>query len=264
MSSKSSKKHKSIGLKKPQKTQTLGLPSSSLGSLSPKTPNFPSSPPVQYSNTQSPWSPHLPLHTSRFLADSAEPSHKQQYPKHNVRPSSPLATSEGADAILLGACQAVETGVEVGLEGGLVDQLSEIEDNEAFLQENLESEEESTSDEDDWIEDDSEEERRATLLAGDAANAKSNHAKEKLIRILEGDILIPKQRWGFNKILATLTYHRKDKRLRTAYRQFCTFAYHTLTFESGKGGQWPKALSRKDCNLAIKNRFQSECNAMIT
>lgn len=31
-----------------------------------------------------------------------------------------------------------------------------------------------------------------------------------------------------------------------------------MKFELGKGSQWPKALSQKDCNLAIKNRFQSE------
>lgn len=93
----------------------------------------------------------------------------------------------------MGACQAVEIGVKKGLEDGFIDQLSKIEDNKAFLQENLELAEESTSDEDDWIEDDSKKERRATFLAGNATNAKSNYAKEKLIQILERDILIPKQ-----------------------------------------------------------------------
>lgn len=39
------------------------------------------------------------------------------------------------------------------------------------------------------------------------------YTRKKLIRILNRDILIPKQRWRKNKIFATLNYHWKSKRL---------------------------------------------------
>lgn len=98
-----------------------------------------------------------------------------------------------ADAILLKTCQAVETRVEKGFEKSLVNQLSEIKDNKAFLQENLESKKERTSNENNWIEDDFKKKKKTSFLAFDATNAKSNYAKEKLIGILKRDILIPKQ-----------------------------------------------------------------------
>lgn len=36
-------------------------------------------------------------------------------------PSSPIAISEKANIVLLGTCKAIETTIEKGLEGGLVD-----------------------------------------------------------------------------------------------------------------------------------------------
>ena len=60
------------------------------------------------------------------------------------------------------------------------------------------------------------------------------YAKNKLIYILKGDDLIPKQRWGIDKILATLIEHRKDEKLRTPYRLFRLFAYYTMIKESDK------------------------------
>ena len=48
---------------------------------------------------------------------------------------------------------------------------------------------------------------------------KTPKAKEKLIRILAGDVSIPKQRWSLRRILATLVYHCKDQRLRFAFWQ---------------------------------------------
>lgn len=48
----------------------------------------------------------------------------------------------------------------------------------------------------------------------------TNKDKEKLVRILYGKTLIPKQRWGINKILATLVAHQDNKQLRTAFKLF--------------------------------------------
>ena len=47
-------------------------------------------------------------------------------------PSSLITTSEKADIVLLGACKAIESAVKKGLEGGLVDQYYEIDDNKGF------------------------------------------------------------------------------------------------------------------------------------
>ena len=45
-----------------------------------------------------------------------------------------------------------------------------------------------------------------------SSNSSSSYTREKLVRILNGDTPVPKQRWGMHRILATLTYHRKDPR----------------------------------------------------
>lgn len=90
-------------------------------------------------------------------------------------------------------------------------------------------------------------------------NCSTNYAREKLVRILNGDVVVPKQRWGIDRILATLTYHRKDQRLRSSYRQFKQFAYQTLFEESdASSGQFPHALTKKDWNLIIKLKGKSE------
>lgn len=61
---------------------------------------------------------------------------------------------------------------------------------------------------------------QATATIGTTA-----HAKKKLVKILKGDLCIPRQRWGLDRLLATLVIPRKDPKLRTAYRKFRTFAY---------------------------------------
>lgn len=53
----------------------------------------------------------------------------------------------------------------------------------------------------------------------------TSHAKHKLINILKSEAFVPRQRWGIDRILATLVNHQKDPNLRTAYCQFKTFAY---------------------------------------
>ena len=87
---------------------------------------------------------------------------------------------------------------------------------------------------------------------------KTNYAKEKLIRILRGEDLIPKQDWGVSRILATLIHHRDDKRLRASYRQFKTFSYQIMMEESASTGKWPGAPARKDWDSIIILRAQAE------
>lgn len=121
----------------------------------PRTPHFPSSPPLSRHSEQSSWSfrSTLPRSSPRLPAPRSGYVTPIRFHRKDI-PNSPIATSEGADAILLGACEAIETTVEKGLEGGPVDQSSEIDDNEAFLQENLESEDKNESDEEDELDKD--------------------------------------------------------------------------------------------------------------
>lgn len=75
----------------------------------------------------------------------------------------------------------------------------------------------------------------------------TNKAKEKLVWILNGKTLIPKQRWGIDKILATLVAHRDDKRLCITFILFRVFAYITIMRKSDHvKGQWSKALGKSD------------------
>lgn len=84
------------------------------------------------------------------------------------------------------------------------------------------------------------------------------HAREKLVKILNGETVIPKQRWAIDKIFTTLTYHQKDKRLQSLYPRFKTFVFNTLLKESDKlSTQLPDALTRKDQDLIIK--LQAKC-----
>ena len=53
-------------------------------------------------------------------------------------------------------------------------------------------------------------------------------------------------------------YHRKDEKLRSYCRQFCSFAYQTMMTESTKDGHWSRALMQKDLNLMIRLRFRTE------
>lgn len=75
----------------------------------------------------------------------------------------------------------------------------------------------------------------------------------KLINILKSGAVIPKQRWGVDKILATLVQYWENLRLCTSYRQFKRFAYQKMLEELYKSkGRWRITLKRKDWNLIIK------------
>ena len=141
---------------------------------------------------------------------------------HKPRPSSPIATYEGVDAILMAVCEVVEEENEESLSAKPDDTYSEAEENEAFLADNLASDEESC--EKDWEEADPEKMEvsdRKTVLntnsqpppaqrrcSDKGINASgSNQAKEKLVSILKGEICIPRQRWSIEQILATLVAH---------------------------------------------------------
>lgn len=203
-------------------------------------------------------SPRLPSHQHQNCLNS--PLYKTQ--SGYLRPSLPIGTSEGTDAVLLKACEAIEHEAGEGLEGGLVNQSSKVGDNKAYLHKILESESsknKSSKDEsskDDWLDEGSKCKDSDTEVV--FVTASSNWAKEKLVRILKSEVLIPQQRWGLGKILATLAFHQKDLRLHTTYRQFRVFAYHTLLAESGKTGRWPQALTHKNCNNMIQCRLQAE------
>ncbi|MCJ1464122.1 hypothetical protein MMC07_002735, partial [Pseudocyphellaria aurata] len=137
---------------------------------------------------------------------------------------------------------------------------SEAEQNVAYLRDvPEESEEESEnhggSDEEDWkdeVEDMANEE--TSWIDG----GKSSFAKEKLIEILNGDALVPKQRWSLRKILATLMHHRTDKRLWRPFGQLRGFFCETMMKETRRDGRWPGALRKRDYDTAIRLRFRSE------
>ena len=90
------------------------------------------------------------------------------------------------------------------------------------------------------------------------------YAKEKLIRILAGDVLIPKQRWDLCKILATLIYYQKDPCLCSAFCQFCSFTVQTLMTKSEYEVYWPGSLTCKDCNIMIRLCFGREMEKKYT
>lgn len=69
-------------------------------------------------------------------------------------PSSPIVTSEKANAILLKTCKVIETIVEKGFKSGPVNQSSEIDDNKAFLQENPKSKDENKSNKEEGLDKD--------------------------------------------------------------------------------------------------------------
>ena len=194
-----------------------------------------------------------------------------------IRPSSPIGSEDPLD-LLLAACQRVkeENVVEIG---ETAESDSEVEENMTFTgatmssddsfldRDDTDSEDNCTDDEeDDWEDEDAGNEEdsimgpRTTWID----SGHTIHAKNKLIQIFAGDSLIPKQRWSLRKILATLLYHRKDEKLCSHFRQFRSFAYQTMMTESAKGGRWPGALMRKDCNLIIRLRFRAEMEKRYT
>lgn len=122
----------------------------------------------------------------------------------------------------MAVCEVVEEENEESLSAKPDDTYSEAEENEAFLADNLASDEESC--EKDWEEADPEKMEvsdRKTVLntnsqpppaqrrcSDKGINASgSNQAKEKLVSILKGEICIPRQRWSIEQILATLVAH---------------------------------------------------------
>ena len=87
----------------------------------------------------------------------------------------------------------------------------------------------------------------------------TSYAKKKLVKILAREVSILKQQWSFYKILTTLLYHQKDKRLCSAFWQFKAFHYQTLMTElEDTDGQWSSSLIKKNCNLMIKLCFRKE------
>ena len=70
--------------------------------------------------------------------------------------------------------------------------------------------------------------------------------------------MISKQQWSFRKILATLVYHRKEKKLCSYFHQFRSFAHQMMMTESTKDSRWPRALMQKDLNLMIRLCFRAE------
>lgn len=80
----------------------------------------------------------------------------------------------------------------------------------------------------------------------------SNYAKEMLIKILDGQVLIFQQHWSIGKILATLVHHQENKRLWSHYYQFKQFAYHIILIENNKNSRhWPECLIQRNWNLII-------------
>ncbi len=135
---------------------------------------------------------------------------------------------------------------------------SDKESEDEFEEESdKESDEESDDKSDEEFDDEVGQNNQARI--GLTATCSIIHARKKLIRILNGEVVVPKQQWDIDKILTTLTYHRKDKRLQSSYQRFKRFAFNTLLKKSDKSsGQLLGALTRKDWNFIIKLRAKSE------
>ena len=186
---------------------------------------------------------------------------KRSRPQTTTRLSS-LIGSEGLLNFLLSVCQRVEEE-EVAEQGKTSESDSEIAENEAFigvitsLDDSLLERDDTDIENDkanDW-EDKSENEPTSEAWIRSGA---SLYIKSKLIQILEGNVLIPKQRGSLCKILATLVYHRNDEKLCSYFCQFRSFAYQTMMTESTKDSRWPHVLMQKDLNLMIRFWFRAE------
>ena len=107
--------------------------------------------------------------------------------------SAPI-TILGSNIVLLRVCKGIETVIKRGLEGDLVDQSSEINNNKSFLQKNLEFDNENERDEKDWLDKDLDDTSNSELdeatlrhIPSDVANASNNYANEQLAQILRGE-----------------------------------------------------------------------------
>lgn len=235
--------------KKAQKRRVSDSPSSQ----TPKKRTFvpPSSPPLQDSSISS--SPQLPPQKLFVMPYSQTGLQSSPF-------TSPLATSEGIEAILLGASNVIEN---------LPNHQTEWKDRQDFsVQLSSDSESEKSS----WSDNDLEE---LTDLSNKNSHQKAQprqhhpwldsvhttRSKEKLIRVLRGEEMLLQNRWGMDRILAILVHHRDDKRLNTAYRQFRRFAYYTIMIESRKDGRWPKALGRRELKSVLRTRLQPVAEA---
>ena len=219
-------------------------------------------------------SPHLPYRTIIHSLKASTLTENQQNSFLN-RPSSPIAASEGFDQDYSEDEQENNNEEEDDECDRATAALADEEFLEKELVFNSESSSNSSLDESpaDLVSDDSDDPDSATLSNNSrtfqtpatnrqptchtpmSSSSSSSYAREKLVRILNGDIPVPKQRWGMHRILATLTEHRKDPRLRLAYRQFKHFAYQTLL---QKDEQLSKALFQKNWDTIIKLRAKTE------
>ena len=124
-----------------------------------------------------------------------------------TRPSSPIG-SEGPLNFLLAACQRAEEE-EAAEHEKISESNSEIAENEVFIGTIIPSDDSSSERDDTDIEDEAddwedgntgEQEHNPETGASWIRSGESLRAKNKLIRILEGDALIPKQRWSLGKL----------------------------------------------------------------
>lgn len=93
---------------------------------------------------------------------------------------------------------------------------------------------------------------RHSIIRACGSTSSTTYVKYKLIYMLKGDALVPQQRWGINRILATLVYYWKDPSLYIVYCQFKTFAYQIVIQKTDKQTScWPDILTLKDFDTMI-------------
>lgn len=158
-----------------------------------------------------------------------------------------------------GATKAMEKSIPEG---------SKAEENKAFCREDFSSDEDKLDSEDSKNESNREdnkdwEDNKGSTAAVTAKSlwiesATTPRAKQKLINILKGKTLMPKRGWSFRKILATLLYHRHNRRLCRQFGDLQLFVTRTIMTETCWDSIWPSALQRKDINWMIKFRFQAK------
>ncbi len=205
----------------------------------------PSSPPVPshaWSSESSPRTSQLSSPQLPYRAVQQPPSQSQDDPISATFPLDP------PDALPAEFLAALNDDIESGSEDESIqwgdEQVAEAENNQLFLDQDLDSDDESDDESDEKSDDESDDESSASSKASEQnqgpvkvdmiATCRTIYAREKLVRILNGEVVVPKQRWGIDRILTTLTYHRKDKRLSSSYRKFKKFAFSTLLRESDK------------------------------
>lgn len=170
---------------------------------------------IQSSNNQSFYYPHhrlqldsrhhrfLPHYQQRrlFLRPVSPPAFQSS------PPTSSLATSEGTETVLLGACNVIENNrtdrKEWEEQQGVLAQMELVSDSE--------------SEESEWSDDDSDAltELSESFEAQPGSRQRqpwlnSIHtirSREKVVRVLRGEEALPRNRWGIDRILAILVHH---------------------------------------------------------